>query len=29
MFAPMVEAEFEKMTELYIDNLTQRFGGEV
>jgi len=27
--APMVEAEFEKITELYIDNLTQRFGGEV
>ena len=27
--APLVEAEFEKMTEQYIDNLTQRFGGEV
>lgn len=26
---PMVEAEFEKMIEQYIDNLTQRFGGEV
>ena len=26
--APVVEAEFEKMTEQYIDNLTQRFGGE-
>lgn len=29
VIAPMVEAEFEKMTEQYIDNLTQRFGGEV
>jgi len=27
--APVVEAEFEKMVEHYIDNLTQRFGGEV
>jgi len=26
---PVVEAEFEKMVEQYIDNLTQRFGGEV
>lgn len=26
--APVVEAEFEKMTEQYIDNLTKRFGGE-
>lgn len=26
---PVVEAEFEKMTEQYIDNLTKRFGGEV
>ncbi|MCX7241786.1 MAG: SRPBCC family protein [Burkholderiales bacterium] len=26
--APVVESEFEKMTEQYIDNLTQRFGGE-
>ena len=26
--APLVESEFEKMTEQYIDNLTQRFGGE-
>ncbi len=26
--APMVEAEFEKMTEQYIDNLVKRFGGE-
>jgi carbon monoxide dehydrogenase subunit G len=26
---PVVEAEFEKMIEQYIDNLTQRFGGEV
>ncbi len=26
--APMVEAEFEKLTEQYIDNLTKRFGGE-
>ena len=25
---PLVEAEFEKMTEQYIDNLIQRFGGE-
>lgn len=25
---PVVEAEFEKMTEQYIDNLTKRFGGE-
>jgi len=27
--APVVEAEFEKMTEQYIDNLVKRFGGEV
>lgn len=27
--SPLVEAEFEKMTEQYIDNLIQRFGGEV
>jgi carbon monoxide dehydrogenase subunit G len=26
--APVVESEFEKLTEQYIDNLTQRFGGE-
>ena len=26
---PVVEAEFEKMVEQYIDNLTRRFGGEV
>ena len=26
--APVVESEFEKMTEQYIDNLTKRFGGE-
>ncbi len=26
--APLVESEFEKMTEQYITNLTQRFGGE-
>ena len=26
--APLVESEFEKMTEQYIANLTQRFGGE-
>jgi carbon monoxide dehydrogenase subunit G len=26
--APVVEAEFEKMTEQYIANLTQHFGGE-
>ena len=26
--APVAEAEFEKMVEQYIDNLTQRFGGE-
>jgi carbon monoxide dehydrogenase subunit G len=29
VIAPVVEAEFEKMTEQYIDNLTKRFGGEV
>ena len=29
MVEPIVRAEFEKMTELYIDNLTQRFSGEV
>lgn len=27
--APVVQAEFEKMVEKYIDNLTARFGGEV
>ena len=27
--APVVEAEFETLTEQYIDNLIQRFGGEV
>ena len=27
--APVVEAEFEKMVEKYIDNLTAHFGGEV
>jgi carbon monoxide dehydrogenase subunit G len=27
--APLVEAEFEKMTEQYIDNLIEHFGGEV
>ena len=27
--APIVEGEFEKMVEKYIDNLTKRFGGEV
>ena len=27
--APVVESEFEKMVEKYIDNLTARFGGEV
>jgi carbon monoxide dehydrogenase subunit G len=26
--APVTEAEFEKMVEQYIDNLTKRFGGE-
>jgi carbon monoxide dehydrogenase subunit G len=26
---PLVEAEFEKLTEKYIDNLTQCFGGEI
>ena len=26
---PVVEAEFEKMVEQYIDNLTKKFGGEV
>lgn len=26
---PVVEAEFERMTEQYIDNLIERFGGEV
>ena len=29
MIAPLVEAEFEKMIEQYIANLTVRFGGEV
>lgn len=27
--APLVETEFERLTERYIDNLIQRFGGEV
>lgn len=27
--APVVEAEFERLTEQYIDNLVERFGGEV
>jgi hypothetical protein len=27
--APVVEAEFEKMVEQYLTNLTQQFGGEV
>ncbi len=27
--APVVQGEFEKMVEKYIDNLTKRFGGEV
>jgi hypothetical protein len=26
--APIVEGEFEKMVEKYIDNLTKKFGGE-
>ena len=26
---PVVEAEFEKLVEQYIDNLTKHFGGEV
>lgn len=29
VIAPVVEAEFEKMTEQYIDNLVKHFGGEV
>jgi len=29
MIAPVVEAEFEKLVEQYIANLTQHFGGEV
>lgn len=28
VIAPLVEAEFEKLVEKYIDNLTTRFGGE-
>lgn len=28
VMAPVVEAEFEKLVEKYIDNLTRRFGGE-
>lgn len=28
VIAPVVEAEFEKMVEKYIDNLTKQFGGE-
>jgi hypothetical protein len=27
--SPIVEGEFEKMVEKYIDNLTKKFGGEV
>jgi carbon monoxide dehydrogenase subunit G len=27
--APLLEAEFERLTEIYIDNLIKRFGGEV
>ena len=26
--APLLEAEFERLTEIYIDNLIARFGGE-
>ena len=26
---PVVESEFEKMVEQYLDNLTKKFGGEV
>jgi hypothetical protein len=26
--SPIVEGEFEKMVEKYIDNLTKKFGGE-
>jgi carbon monoxide dehydrogenase subunit G len=29
VMTPVVEGEFEKMTEQYIDNLTKHFGGEV
>ena len=29
MIAPVVESEFEKLVEQYIDNLTRQFGGEV
>ncbi|GAB4213105.1 MAG: hypothetical protein Fur007_06650 [Rhodoferax sp.] len=29
LVAPVVEAEFEKMVEQYLDNLTTHFGGEV
>lgn len=29
MIAPVVEGEFEKLVEQYIDNLTRNFGGEV
>lgn len=29
VIAPVVEAEFEKLVEKYIDNLIRRFGGEV
>lgn len=29
MVGPVVESEFEKMVEQYIDNLTEHFGGEV
>jgi carbon monoxide dehydrogenase subunit G len=29
MIAPVVEGEFEKLVEQYIDNLTKQFGGEV
>jgi len=27
--APVIEAEFERLTEQYLDNLVERFGGEV
>lgn len=29
MAAPLLEAEFERLTEIYINNLIERFGGEV
>jgi hypothetical protein len=28
VIGPVVEGEFEKLVEKYIDNLTKRFGGE-